>query len=517
MLAAELRRPLGSLLVLSDDLDPYIADRPGRRRDGAEWFAELWIRLSVPDGVHLRRLHYLLVSTAGTIMPTGRPYLNTHNCWKYLGGAAADARFLGLLEASAFIDRRAPPPTIFWPNDNQSFAPWLGVPLHEPFIKEPFIKEEMYQDLVRQRDRDRDQTAALLDDLDCETGETGRYEFPLLPYPYCRPPTLAGCAIEIWVEKSTVNDVLLPLARSLNLTLVTGVGELSVTACHALVRRVAQHRRATTVLYVSDHDPSGFGMPTSVGRKIQYFLHRECADLDITLSPVVLTAEQVAEYELPRVPIKESDRRRGKFEARFGEGATELDALQAIHPVELERIVRRAVDRCRAPTRRAAAENTRLAACIRGDIDRIRESVLSGHAEEIGDLRASFELAQSDIAEQQEAIAEKQMAIRQRVADARRDVEQVVADARRDVEEHRQTIAEHRQATVGRLGRWREEALPLWQTIAAEIEDALPDLDAIEWAQIERPDDALFDSRRSYLDQVAHFKRRQNGNGRARP
>ena len=65
----------------------------------------------------------------------------------------------------------------------------------------------------------------------------------------------------------------------------------------------------------------------------------------------MLTADQVARYGLPRIPIKDSDARKGHFEARYGEGATELDALEAIHSGELARIVRARVDVYRAPTR----------------------------------------------------------------------------------------------------------------------------------------------------------------------
>jgi hypothetical protein len=42
---------------------------------------------------------------------------------------------------------------------------------------------------------------------------------------------------------------------------------------------------------------------------------------------------------LPRTPIKETERRATQFEERFGEGATELDALEALHPGELRRII----------------------------------------------------------------------------------------------------------------------------------------------------------------------------------
>src|SRR5262249_37125109 len=49
--------------------------------------------------------------------------------------------------------------------------------------------------------------------------------------------------------------------------------------------------------------------------------------------------EQVVRHNLPRIPIKEEDRRRAAFEDRRGEGAVELDALEALVPGELGRLV----------------------------------------------------------------------------------------------------------------------------------------------------------------------------------
>jgi hypothetical protein len=52
-----------------------------------------------------------------------------------------------------------------------------------------------------------------------------------------------------------------------------------------------------------------------------------------------------------------------------------------------------------------------------------------------------------------------------------------------------------------------------WQSIAENLESALPDADAVEWPEPEPPaeDDALFDSQRNYLEQMEHYKHRQNG------
>lgn len=55
---------------------------------------------------------------------------------------------------------------------------------------------------------------------------------------------------------------------------------------------------------------------------------------------VPLCAKQCVELELPRMPLKETELRAAKFEARYGAGATELDALEALHPGKLEELVK---------------------------------------------------------------------------------------------------------------------------------------------------------------------------------
>ena len=57
----------------------------------------------------------------------------------------------------------------------------------------------------------------------------------------------------------------------------------------------------------------------------------------------MLTKQQCVDYQLPRTPIKESDRRKSGFEERHGEGATELDALEALHPGEMGDILQQAI------------------------------------------------------------------------------------------------------------------------------------------------------------------------------
>jgi hypothetical protein len=141
-----------------------------------------------------------MCSSATIVLPNGKPYENTHSCWKYLGRASADARYLDLVPAGAFVDRRAPEPIVYIPDDEDSEGS-IGVCNDEPSIA---VKS----------------TELLLH------YEPQQYSFPELPDAVFIPPKLAEpYAIEIWIEKSTVNAVLLPLAQRHGFTLVTGVGE----------------------------------------------------------------------------------------------------------------------------------------------------------------------------------------------------------------------------------------------------------------------------------------------------
>jgi hypothetical protein len=126
-----------------------------------------------------------------------------------------------------------------------------------------------------------------------------------------------------------------------------GVGFDSVTSVVKMLQRCEAFmkiERPIRVFYVSDFDPAGYAMPTAIARQIQFWLWRQGRDADIRLKPLALTKAQIEEYDLPRKPIKDEDRRKESFEARLGEGHVELDALAALHPGEFEKIVARAFE-----------------------------------------------------------------------------------------------------------------------------------------------------------------------------
>ena len=129
-------------------------------------------------------------------------------------------------------------------------------------------------------------------------------------------------------------------------------------------------------------------MPKAVARKVEFTIAKFNLDVDLELIPLVLTPDQCRDYRLPRTPIKESERRKDRFEQTFGVGATELDALEALHPEKWH--APRGGDRQLPRSRSAPSRGT-------GDVDqelqirKIETAVREKHSEAIEELEASFQ------------------------------------------------------------------------------------------------------------------------------
>src|SRR5947199_4166668 len=177
-----------------------------------------------------------------------------------------------------------------------------------------------------------------------------------------------------------MNDVLVPLCRSYSANLQTGLGELSITATLALVRRLQEAEKPARILYVSDFDPAGQSMPVAVARKIEYFVRTFGLNVDVRVFPVVLTLEQIQYYTLPRTPIKETERRRVGFEGRYGEGAVELDALEALYPGELQALLSQDIESYYDVTLAGRVEAAEMQ--VQERLQRIWQQVVASYAED---------------------------------------------------------------------------------------------------------------------------------------
>src|SRR5712692_2516031 len=346
------------LIALAPQNDPFYTGTP---TDCilAEWFAGAWCAFGYDRGVHLRRIHYQIVSQdPPLVLPNGLPYENTVECWDILNIASKAARYLGLVDAGAFVDRRAPE-TVIYAAYRES-DPEVGV-----------------------------------------TGQVGRYDFALPDFPDLPGYRVYGYHavqeyhLEVFCEKSTMNDILSPLCKHYGANLQIGVGELSITASLALVHRLQQVGRPARIFYVSDFDPAGQSMPVSVSRKVEYFVRSFGLDLDVRVFPVVLTAEQVHSYGLPRTPIKDTERRRIGFEERYGEGAVELDALEALYPGTLADILSGYIEQYYDSSLSERVNEVEMA--LQAELGTVEDVVVGTYGEDIEalkheheDIRAAF-------------------------------------------------------------------------------------------------------------------------------
>lgn len=433
-LKRETGRNISDLIVLARQRDPFYAGSPTQMAM-AGWFASLWEKFGYTTGVHVRAIHYRLIHhTANPTKHDGKPYENTEKCWNYLEDASRYARYLELVDPAALVDRRNPEPRIFM---NPAEPEEQGFEYDLPNWYLPQVRLSMSARMP-------------------ETFVTG----------YDYEDAMQRHHVEVWAEKSTMNDVLLPVCERHAVNLITGIGQMSVTSVVRLLQRVDELGKPCRILYISDFDPAGDSMPVATARKIEYAIS-ELPDPDIKLDPLVLTAAQVREYDLPRTPIKDSDRSKEKWEQRQGEGAVELDALEALHPGELARVVEQAV---------VGLRDTGLE-------ERVREA-----------RREAEEELQARVSDVLEGHAEELAAIREGVASV--------------VDRHRDTLRE----VDAELAPYRERT----EVVRRAVEDAMEAL-AVELPPLPEPETSperggwLFDSARDYLEQLAAYKAHKNG------
>lgn len=283
----EDRYTLKDLLGMSKGCDPFYAGQPGRR-EKAEWFAKIWNQYG-GGGYHLRRLHYKILGFAAR--PDGKPYQNTKDDWNLLNEGSTNARHLGLVSYDAFVDRRNPPPKV---EIEYSTDPLYSL---EGGVSSPRI-EDLYPSA----------------------------------WGNCNLMELRQHHIEVWAEKSTMDDILIPLCRKYDVFLLTGAGFESLTHINHLLKRIVQLEKPCRIFYINDYDNAGQNMPRQVSRQLQFRIQEEGLqdEIDIRLKPIILLKGHVQKYELPSSP---------------GRKQTELDALEALHPGEFEKIVRSYLDK----------------------------------------------------------------------------------------------------------------------------------------------------------------------------
>lgn len=473
---------LKSDLTLNPDTDPFnIAGAPPRYTSWGRWFADLFHRFYGTDPtslVHLRRVHYRLVSNETPLAMVGsvdqnyavspiwvvpkrktrkgerpgdeRPnvYVNTLDCWTRLCKAAKWARWLELIDGDRIIDNRSPEPR---------FSDW-NTHLNPPEIAPAWaINHHSF-----------DSSEFELDSLWLPDAPSR----PSLSISGIRPHAKRySHYIEVWVEKSTMNDILVPICDWHGVTLQTGVGEMSITRVRKMIERITQLNRPARIFYLSDFDPGGISMPLSVARKTEYAIRCDHPDIDVQLVPIALSRQQVIQFKLPTIPIKESETRAGKFRERQEiDGAVELDALEALHPGTLGDMVRKAIK----PYRDADSRWSDALDAMENNLRRKAVSVNEENEKLFGEIITELQDEFQTLCEQAEA-------------------EYDDLDSR-----FRSWIA-----------KWIKKAQPFYEQAKDHLEDNRPTIDesSVPGPDLIREEDPLLDSDFTYTQQMRRYRR----------
>src|SRR5918994_1428484 len=187
-------------LVLAPDNDPVRAGTPTDVING-EWFAEVWGDLRQ---AHLRRAHYAADAT-NVPLPGGGVYQNDKVSWIFLNKASRAARYLGHVDVESFVDRRNPRPHV-------NMQPGSDITPEWSYDLDTHRLNRIYPMLAND--------SRFLPLAKVDTDVQGYfYEQALQPY-----------HVEVWAEKTTMNDILVPLCYALGANFVSGAGYQSITS-----------------------------------------------------------------------------------------------------------------------------------------------------------------------------------------------------------------------------------------------------------------------------------------------
>lgn len=348
--------PMKDLTVLSPQVDPFRLDTPANHRDGG-WLANAVLELGLGDRlIHLRGLHYAVL---GLFKPDGTQYVNTIDNWLWLSESAAKAaRWLGYIDFDRIVDKRndAPIVRIF---ERQYAWPYLNVGI----------------------------------EVDIPDASDIEPRVGLADFAGVQPYKLVMIG-----EKSSLDEVLAPIADRYQADLYLPTGNISDTLVHQIAKIGADDGRPMVVTYFADCDPSGWNMAIEVGRKLQAFKASLYPDLVFRQYRAALTPDQVPDLGLPSTPLKETEKRADRWTAAFGVEQTEIDALSTLRPDVLRQIARAAVDPFYDHTLSARVRRAQLAwedeaqAAVDADTDQEHLDQIRREAtEKLATLRAEIE------------------------------------------------------------------------------------------------------------------------------
>jgi hypothetical protein len=138
--------------------------------------------------------------------------------------------------------------------------------------------------------------------------------------------------VEVWLEKDALSGVIYPVTSLYDVPLMVARGYASLSFLHSAASFIAELEVPAFIYHCGDFDPSG----VNAGEKIEETLREMAPYADITFERLAVNPDQIAAWNLPTRPTKQTDSRA----KGFGTESVELDAIE---PNRLRGIVEDAI------------------------------------------------------------------------------------------------------------------------------------------------------------------------------
>ncbi|OWL97004.1 hypothetical protein B7435_26820 [Mycolicibacterium peregrinum] len=139
--------------------------------------------------------------------------------------------------------------------------------------------------------------------------------------------------VEIWAEKDAIQSVVYPVTREFDVPLMVARGFSSESFLHETAQAIIADQKPAVIYQLGDHDPSGVAAWEHTRRRLAEF----APDVEFHFQRIAVTPDQIAEYQLPTRPTKQSDSRAANFKG----DSVEVDALPS---TALRTLVRSAIE-----------------------------------------------------------------------------------------------------------------------------------------------------------------------------
>ena len=168
----------------------------------------------------------------------------------------------------------------------------------------------------------------------------------------------AGAYVEVWCESRSIAGVIVDLCEELAVSLYPAGGFSSITFAYEAAKYIRadcghwtwpwidgeeppdvgeglyKQTKAAHVLYIGDYDPAGVLIDVALETELRHHLP---ANFNLHFQRLAIIEEQVAEYDLPTKPRKETDRRAQHVKATVEAEALPASILREIYAMRSSR------------------------------------------------------------------------------------------------------------------------------------------------------------------------------------